>query len=393
MSTCDDESAVRRSDLKKGAGMRLQRCTVQTALLFALFITCLNAEPWMTGTVDGTSGGKYSTLKLDSFGNAHVVHFDPSSGTINYSFWDHSLNKWFSTVLDKGSGFCSLTLDSKQRPHISYPEGTNRIKYTYWDGSAWQKQVANIHATVINYFTSIGLDAEDKPSISFYEEIGVGEFRGRLRVVHWNGKYWEVRTADSDLGAGKFNSLAIDSNGNPEIAYGDVEYQNASLRYARWNGHSWDIDILEGAGQPGTNMWSVSLLLDKNDVPHIAYTDVRKNVIKYATKKGGKWVLTDIASISQVAYPDRNGLAVDDYGRVYISYFDNGTGVLRLTELDGDKRLSEVVDQGFAGLNSSLEIHEGWIWLTYSNEDGSRLKVARRRIEPPLVSSAQETLK
>jgi hypothetical protein len=335
----------------------------------------------MLGSVEGAIGGKYSSLRFDTFGNAHVAYFDPSSGTINYSFWDHSLNKWFSTNLDRGSGFCSLALDSKQRPHISYPEGSNKLKHTFWDGSAWQKQVIDIRATVINYYTSIALDADDNPSISFYEELGVGGHRGRLRVVTWDGKYWAVRTADGDLGAGKFNSLALDSKGNPEIAYGDVEYQNASLRFARWNGHTWDIEILEGAGQPGTNMWSVFLLVDKNDIPQIVYSDVRNGLIKYATKRNGKWLLTPVASAT-IAYPDRNGIALDGQGRPYISYFDSRTGALSVAKLDGEKWVSTVVDQDFVGSTSSLQINDGWIWVTYSNEDGSQLKVARSKIEP-----------
>jgi hypothetical protein len=351
----------------------------------------LQAGEWQVAQVG--IGGKYSTLKIDKFGNAHVVHFDPASTTINYSFWDHSLNKWFTTALDRGSGFCSLALDSKQRPHISYPEGSNQIKHTYWDGSAWQRQVVNINAIVINFYTSIALDANDNPSITFYEEHGVGEKHGRLREVTWDGKLWELRTIDPDLGAGKFNSLAIDSKGNPEVAYGDVEYQNASLRYARWNGRSWDIDILEGAGQPGTNMWSVSLCLDKSDVPHIAYTDVRKGLIKYATKKDGKWVLTPVASVSEVGYPDRNGLALDEEGKPHISYYDGGTGVLRVAQFVGGKWVSETVDQDFSGFTSCLQIYDGWLWLTYSDADGSQLNVARSKITGALVSGVRENPK
>src|ERR1017187_3491933 len=72
-----------------------------------------------------------------------------------------ALNRWFSTNLEKASGFCSLALDSKQRPHISYPAGTGVI-HSYWDGEKWQKQFANVHARVINYYTSIALDRSEE---------------------------------------------------------------------------------------------------------------------------------------------------------------------------------------------------------------------------------------
>ena len=374
--------------------MRVSRSLLHIAWIAALFTSCLNAGDWITAVVDGVSGGKYSSLRFDKFGNAHVAHFDGPNGTINYSFWDHSLNKWFSTNVDRGSGFCSLILDSKQRPHISYPEGSNRIKHAYWDGSTWQKQSIDIHATVINYYTSIVLDNQDNPSISFYEEIGVGDKRGRLRIVTWNGNAWGLRTVDSDLGAGKFNSAAMDSKGDPAIAYADVEYQNASVRFARWNGRAWDVEILEGAGKPGTNMWSVSMLLDKHDVPHVVYTDVRNGLVKYATKKDGKWTMLAVAPVSP-AYPDRNSIALDEDGKPYISYFDNDTGVLKVVTPVGDgKWLSTVVDQSSAGMTSSMQVHDGWIWITYFSGDTNQLKVARSKIERAAqASGASSNLK
>ena len=44
------------------------------------------------------------------------------------------------------------------------------------------------------------------------------------------------------------------------------------------------------------------------------------------------------------------------------------------------KWFSEVVDQGFVGFTSSLQIHDGTIWLTYSGGPGGGLKFARRRL-------------
>jgi len=341
------------------------------------------AGTWLTGSVNDALGGKYSSLKFDSYGNAHVAYFDETSSKVGYSFWDRGLNRWFSTSVDNGSGFCSLGLDSKQRPHIVCAPGNGSLRHAYFDGTAWQKQVIDVHARVINYYTSIALDANDNPSISFYEELGAGDNRLRLRVATWNGRFWEVRTVDSDLGSGKFNSIAINRAGGVEIAYGVVEYQNASLRYARWNGHAWDIDVLEGAGTPGTSMWSVAMLLDQEDVPHIAYTDVVRRLVKYATKKNGKWLLTAVDSVAGVGYPDRNGIALDSRGIPYLSYYDAGSGVLKIAHQDGEKWFVEAVDSDFAGFTSSLQIDRDWIWVTYANNDGELLKVARRKLEAP----------
>ena len=280
-------------------------------------------------------------------------------------------------------GFCSLTLDSKQYPHISY-NSNGQLKYAYWDGSSWQKQTIPVPSKLLVFYTSIALDTNDNPSITYFEsDSAAGEQVVRLRVVTWNGSVWELVTADKTYGSGKFNSIAVDSAGRPHIAYGNIIYENSGLRYAHWDGTSWNNEILDGAGGPGSARQAVALILDKQDIPHIAYSDVNHGIVKYATKVAGKWQMQAVDSVGKVAYPDRNGIALDEQGTPYISYYDVRAGVLKVAHRKDQKWLSEVVDSGFAGFTSSLQIHEGTIWLTYSSGNGSGLKFARRRIESP----------
>ena len=355
------------------------RC-LGAALLLASLVP---AAEWQVGTVEGSIGGKYSALRIDKFGNAHVSYCSVSQGMLGYGFWDKNLKRWFTSTVGRCSGFTAMVLDSKQRPHISYPDGSGNVNHSYWDGTAWQKQTVELHAVIINYYTSIAVDSNDYPSISYYEEHGAGDYAGRLRVVTWNGKFWEARTVDSDIGSGKYNSMAIDSKGYPRIAYGNTEYMQASLRYAQWNGHSWDTEILEGKGVPGTSMWSVAMVLDKDDNPHIAYTDVRNKILKYATRRNGKWELVGVDTLEGVAYPDRNGIALDEQGHAYISYYDSRSGRLKVAHQQGSKWVSEVVDQNLAGFTSSIQISQGYVWVSYANETGEQLKFARRPLEDP----------
>ena len=58
-----------------------------------------------------------------------------------------ALNRTYATlyeieVLDQLSGRgTSLALDSQDRPHISYSSFSDDLRYAFWDGSAWQKEV------------------------------------------------------------------------------------------------------------------------------------------------------------------------------------------------------------------------------------------------------------
>ena len=78
---------------------------------------------------------------------------------------------------------------------------------------------------------------------------------------------------------------------------------------------------------------------------------------------------------------------MDEQGTPYISYYDGRNGVLKVAYRKDRKWVSEVVDQGFAGFTSSLQIYDGTIWLTYSGGPSGGLRFARRR----LTTSALET--
>ena len=135
---------LRRSSSRK----RLATSLCRAFFLGSCILAAVHAAEWQLSVVPDVPGGKFSSLKLDRYGNAHVAHVDGVDGMLRYSFWDRALNRWFSTNLQRGAGFCSLDLDSKQHPHISYPAGTG-VVHSYWDGEKWQKQFANVPEVVL----------------------------------------------------------------------------------------------------------------------------------------------------------------------------------------------------------------------------------------------------
>src|SRR5437868_10527518 len=101
-----------------------------------------------------------------------------------------------------------------------------------------------LNAEIVAYDDSIILDSNDHPAISFYEYRGPKDsgLSIRMRTVSWNGTNWEARTIDSDQGSGKFNAMAVDSQGHIHLAYANVT--EGSMRYAYWDGKSWNPEII-----------------------------------------------------------------------------------------------------------------------------------------------------
>jgi hypothetical protein len=364
------------------------------AFLLAVY-GALYASEWQVQVIDPAAGGaKYSTLLVDKAGNAHASYFNENTRQLKYAFWDHALAKWLvMTVDEKVAGFASMALDSKQRPHIAYLEyGTQRLKYAFWDGTSWKIQTIELKAKLVEFYTSIALDLDDQPVISFYEVLNSsGDVVLQLRYIRRNGALWETRTIDSSQGSGKFNSIRVGPHGSLHAAYANVKDETATPRYARWNGKSWDTEILEQGAGGRLLVYSVSMIVDLNDVPHITYTDVPNRLVKYATRQGGKWQLQVVDAVAKEGYPDRNGIALDSLGNPYLSYYDAGLGLLKVARRKDQQWLIETVDQDYSGFNSSLQVDQNSIWVIYAGDAGAVLKCARTPLEPGSLIGQQSS--
>jgi len=361
------------------------------------------AANWQIETIDATGVGKFSSLKIDRDGNAHVAYVTDDGGNtllLKYAFWDHLLKNWFIMPIARGASFSSLVLDSKQRPHISYADaGTitgTKLHHAYWDGTEWKRETVPVNSTKLGYWTSIALDSHDFPTLSYYELDGPAgtDYRVRMRTVTWNGKYWELNTVDGSNQSGKFNSLAMDAQDHTHLAYANVNATTAGIRYAFWDGKKWNLDVVEGLQNTEFHIvgYSCYLVLDQDGNPHITYTDMHKPAVKYAVRKDGRWNTEQVDLLGNAGYPDRNSLALDSQGIPYVGYHDAGRGLLKVAHKEGDKWMAEIVDSNSTGYTSSMQIDHGVLWISYADESSGALRVARKELgNSEQVAAPQET--
>ncbi|UCG69604.1 MAG: fibronectin type III domain-containing protein, partial [Thermoplasmata archaeon] len=353
--------------MKKAASIGIISVLVTGSFLLAFtFISDYSsAAQWSIEQVEGGWVGDFSSLAIDSNNNSHISYYDNSNGDLKYAKW--AGNSWSTETVDSTNDvgkFTSIALDSNNHPHISYFNATSEdLKYAYWTGSVWNIQTVDDDGSVGGY-TSIAVDINDHPHISYYEYSGTA-----LKYAHWNGTSWNIETVDRPDRVGEYSSIALDSNDYPHIGYYDLD--NRKVKYAFWNGSSWKIQVVDNA--PGGH---TSLALDSNDYPHICYLRIQdlwlsvNSWLKYASWNGTSWNIREVDS-GNMDYPfkDKVGMyssiVIDANDDSHISYIDEVNNQLKYAKRNGSSWSKQVVGGGGSWTSIALN-SENYVRISYS---------------------------
>jgi len=291
-----------------------------------------------------------------------------------------------------------MVLDASGNPHVTYRDGTasgsSGLKYAVYNGSKWSFQTIEDGGVVgwNGAQSSLTLDSNGYPHVSY---LGYdATYHSYLRYAYWNGQTWITQTVDPQ--GYRETSLALDSKGNPHITY----VEGYSLAYASWDGSKWNIEIVA----PGVYMQTLvgsasSLVIDENDVAHLAYYDDGNEVLKYAKRTGSGWVTQTVDTESQAGI--ENCLVLNSKGYPCISYrYEhalryaawNGTNWLIQTidVTGGDEPQPEVGVDCCLALDSNDNPHISYIdsyrisILKYATYNGSAWRIYQ--ISPPVSS-------
>ena len=239
----------------------------------------------------------------------------------------------------------------------------------------WHIEAVDPSTTVdVGAFSSLALDSNGYPHISYFDITNLD-----LKYARWNGSSWQIETVDSAGEVGTYTSLELDSSGYPRISYYDDT--NCTLKYARWDGDVWRIETVDSVEDIG---FGTSLALDDLGYPHISYVFRMDEDLKYAFWDGSRWRIETVDSEGRVG--SFNSLELDSSNYPHISYCDNiefKISHLKYARWDGEGWRIEIVDsEGDVGGFSSLALDssnyphisyvEGNDWdLKYARWDGS----------------------
>jgi len=350
-----------------------------------------NGSAWVIQTVDQFGEGRHASLALDSQGFPHISYYGDSS--LKYASWNG--NQWVIQVVDRGllyhlsiGTFSSLQIDPENNPHIAYDDDTNDLlKYASWKGSNWVIETVDLGSIsdMREIEVSLVLGSGGKPHLSYVLD-------GNLKYAELGVSGWELQTIDATGSSiavvGESVSLAFDSNGLPHLSYID-QYRGSRLKYAYFNGSSWNIYGLSNPAQGG---YSTSLAVDVHDKVCIVHGDYTSHAVEYLYfnpfEFGSPSVVPDPTPITpppiMVVQSEPAGLpttldhyntgmytsiAVDDQGNLHISYYDADYGLKHAFSNSSTNWYIEAVDVNrWTGRYTSVALDSnGYPHISYCN--------------------------
>ncbi|RLB57828.1 MAG: hypothetical protein DRI34_06710 [Deltaproteobacteria bacterium] len=329
------------------------------------------------------SSGKFPSLAVAADGRVHVCYLDYSDNYLKYALRQD--DGWSVTRLeyvadDNGTiadgGLCSIALDNSGAPHVCYYDyGKDQFRYAVKTATSWD-------------IVSVPLPADPNSSSggNFTPSFGrcslaVGGSSGlaHLALGLWGTMgpalgYWRsdmttavVADADPQGNTGRHNSLALDDNGQPAMAY--ESGPEPSLKYAAWNGAGFTVEVV---GPMDLVYWEqrlTAIFFDEQNHPHLGYYH---GAFAHSYHDGNSWVTSTIPY--QGGYPSL-ALAGEGAGGAYLSFVATDTGSLTMIELghwNGQEWSFEVIDQDAGDVDAcSLAVDgSGGIHLVYSQGSG-----------------------
>jgi YD repeat-containing protein len=304
----------------------------------------INCRDWRIDPVE-TVRTSISSLALDSSGNSHIAYHDRTTGTIKYAKWTG--NSWAIQTVDTPAaggnyGVPSIALDSAGNPHIAYQGATptfeRSLRYAKWTGSSWAIQTVDNSTTSTGWFPSLAVDGAGNPHIAYHD--ATNELENLLKYAKWNGSAWTFQTIDLQSGPsiGIYHALALDSAGNPAVAY----VNTSGLKYAKWNGSSWVTGTTVDAS-PGHYFSGLSLAIDASGSAHVSYIRAEATGARlwYGTGAGVTWTTEAVDTSSDVSSPS---IALNSTGQPSIAYQDRVFYSIKYARRTGSGWSIQIVD-------------------------------------------------
>lgn len=243
----------------------------------------------------------------------------------------------------------SLALDPQGGRHVVWSTSEGLFYATDAGGSFSEPERI---ASSPTFGGSIAAGAGGALFVSFYSG-------GSLRVAERSGQDWQVQQILGNAGPAAdpatVTAIGVGPAG-PIVAFGD-DGRTMVAKRAQTDG-VLGVWTTETVGEGG---YGVSMDVDADGNPHLAYYDTRGNVRHAHSIGGAPWEITDIDSVGPPAQAPSDarwstGIALDDEGVHHVTWVDTTEdGIEYATNAEGGFQ-PEAVNSGQNGTNPSIAV-------------------------------------
>ncbi len=169
------------------------------------------------------------------------------------------VNGFFDAGLSNG-----IAVDANGITHVAYHDiADGTLRYTTSEnGTNWSRARLIDHASPeVGLYADLKLDQNQNPAVAYYDA-----HNGDLKFARFNGSTWDIETVQSRNTVGLYPSLQFNAKNNPTIAY--YQKSGGNLVFAQKSGSSWSIETVaseQDVGRypdlqynPNIDSWSIA---------------------------------------------------------------------------------------------------------------------------------------
>ena len=318
-----------------------------------LYYAHYDGNAWRFETADAASKvGAYAALVLDSHGDPHITYTDQEHNDLKYAYRD--AGSWHvETVNPTGDvvgGFFSLAVDRNDVPHVGYYDQTYLL-YAHPGATGWYTETVAGGSNVWIGGISLALDETDAVHL-VYSRARSGTNTWSLVYASLEATGWHTETVKTASGVIDYLSLALDADEEPHIAFSASS--GSRLEYAYQDAAGWHTETVDGNNQW---MFDTSLRLDRSGQPHIGYTygNPVSHVLKYAYRDAAGWHVEEIHSTDDIG--GFVSLALDSTDTPHLGFYNHTIPSLDYAYRTASGWSMETVDRsGYVGSYLSLAL-------------------------------------
>jgi hypothetical protein len=229
-------------------------------------------------------------------------------------------------------------------------------------------------AGIVGQHTSIALRSDGLPEVSYYDATN-GDLKNAHQCVPANPFWCFVGDVDSprNVNVGGFTAIALDGSNVRHFSYYD--FTNGNLKYLAIAPAEefWAPEIVDSPNNVGQY---TSIAVETGRIPHISYYDVTNGNLKYARKTGTSWSRETVDSPGTVGLYTSIALVGST---PHISYYDATNGNLKYATKVGTSWSLQTVDAlGTVGTYTSIAVVGSTIHISYFDATNANLKYATK---------------